>query len=98
MLAEYCIVLVYFFACRRWSYSRYMVLGGSSLPQPIITIFGGSHFDQTDEYAKQAHELARRFANEGVSVFTGGGSGIMQAASCGAIASGKGKGRLWGLA
>jgi uncharacterized protein (TIGR00730 family) len=69
----------------------------TSLPQPIITIFGGSHFDQTDVYAKQAHELARKFAAEGVSVLTGGGSGIMQAASCGAVASGKGKGRVMGI-
>jgi uncharacterized protein (TIGR00730 family) len=68
-----------------------------SLPQPIITIFGGSHFDQTDVYAKQAHELARKFAAQGVSVLTGGGSGIMQAASCGAVESGKGKGRVMGI-
>ncbi len=68
-----------------------------ALPQPIVTIFGGSRFDQKDKYAKQAHELARRFANEGVSVLTGGGSGIMQAASCGAIASGVGKGRTMGI-
>lgn len=69
----------------------------SALPTPRITIFGGSRFDQTDKYAKQAHELARMFADEGVSVLTGGGSGIMQAASCGAIASGKGKGRTMGI-
>lgn len=69
----------------------------TSLPRPIITIFGGSHFDQTDVYAKQAHELARKFAAEGVSVLTGGGSGIMQAASCGFIESGKGKGRVMGI-
>jgi len=69
----------------------------SALPRPIITIFGGSHFDQTDVYAKKAHELARMFADEGVSVLTGGGSGIMQAASCGAVASGKGKGKVMGI-
>lgn len=69
----------------------------SALPRPIITIFGGSHWDQTDVYAKQAHDLARRFVDEGVSVLTGGGSGIMEAASCGAIASGKGKGRVMGI-
>lgn len=69
----------------------------SALPKPIITIFGGSHFDQTDIYAKQAHELGRRFAAEGVSVLTGGGAGIMEAASCGAVESGKGKGRIMGI-
>lgn len=69
----------------------------SSLPRPIITIFGGSHFDQTDIYAKQAHELSRMFADVGVSVLTGGGSGIMQAASCGALSSGEGKGRVMGI-
>jgi uncharacterized protein (TIGR00730 family) len=69
----------------------------SALPKPIITIFGGSRFGQSDVYAKQAHELARMFADEGVSVLTGGGTGIMEAASCGAIASGKGKGRTMGI-
>jgi uncharacterized protein (TIGR00730 family) len=69
----------------------------SSLPKPIITIFGGARFNQTNIYAKQAHELARMFADEGVSVLTGGGSGIMEAASCGVIASGKGKGRTMGI-
>lgn len=69
----------------------------SSLPRPIITIFGGSHFDQKDVYAKQAHDLARMFAEEGVSVLTGGGSGIMEAASCGALRSGQGKGRVMGI-
>jgi len=68
-----------------------------ALPTPIVTIFGGAHFDQTDVYAKQAHELARKFVDAGVSVLTGGGSGIMQAASCGALASGKGKGRIMGI-
>jgi len=68
-----------------------------ALPRPIVTIFGGSHFGQTEIYAKQAHDLARMFADEGVSVLTGGGTGIMQAASCGVMASGKGKGRLMGI-
>ncbi len=69
----------------------------SALPRPIVTIFGGSRFGQSDIYAKQAHELARMFADAGVSVLTGGGSGIMQAVNCGAIASGVGKGRTMGI-
>lgn len=69
----------------------------SSLPRPIVTIFGGARFDQSDIYAKQAHELARMFADEGVSVLTGGGAGIMEAANCGVIASGEGKGRTMGI-
>lgn len=68
-----------------------------TLPQPIVTIFGGSRFDQSDVYAKQAHKLARMFAKEGISVLTGGGGGIMEAASCGAIVSGKGKGKTMGI-
>ena len=48
-------------------------LEGFFASPPIVTIFGGSHFDQSDIYAKQAHELARKFADEGVSVLTGGG-------------------------
>jgi uncharacterized protein (TIGR00730 family) len=54
----------------------------SRLPEPIITVFGGSRLKQEDFYAKQAHILAHRLAKENMSVITGGGPGIMQAASC----------------
>lgn len=57
----------------------------SALEDPIVSIFGGSHIQQSDYYAKKAFELARMFSNAGISVLTGGGPGIMQAVSCGVI-------------
>lgn len=54
------------------------------LPHPMVTIFGGARALQTDNYAELAHKLGQRLAKAGISVVTGGGSGIMEAASCGA--------------
>jgi len=59
----------------------------SRLPQPIITIFGGARISQDSEYARQAKELARKLILSDISIITGGGPGIMQAASCGATES-----------
>ncbi|MDR3550879.1 MAG: TIGR00730 family Rossman fold protein [Candidatus Babeliales bacterium] len=71
----------------------------SSLDEPIVTVFGGSRFLQTDPYALQAHKLAQMFVDHDVSVLTGGGPGIMEAASCGAIVQkgGNGKGISLGI-
>jgi len=57
----------------------------SRVPRPIVTIFGGARLAQTSPYAQQAHELARLLIEHNISVITGGGPGIMQAASCGAF-------------
>lgn len=54
------------------------------LPKPIVTIFGGSRLPQESVYARQAHELAHKLIRCNISVITGGGPGIMRAASCGA--------------
>ncbi len=54
----------------------------SRLPEPIITVFGGARLKQDDFFAKQAHELTHKLARANISVITGGGPGIMQAASC----------------
>lgn len=50
--------------------------------QPMVAIFGGSRVLQNDMYAKQARDLAQLFVNEGISIMTGGGTGIMEAANC----------------
>lgn len=55
----------------------------SRLPEPIVTIFGGSRLAQDSFFAKQAHALSHRLAQSNISVITGGGPGIMQAANCG---------------
>lgn len=60
----------------------------SKLPHPIISIFGSSKVTQADKYAQQANQIAAWLVQEGVSVLTGGGPGIMEAANCGAVLKG----------
>jgi uncharacterized protein (TIGR00730 family) len=69
----------------------------SGLPRPIITIFGGSRLKQDDYYAAQATALAQRCVDHNISVLTGGGPGIMEAASCGAVYSKTGTGKTIGI-
>lgn len=57
----------------------------SKLTPPIVTVFGGSKLDQEHAYAKKANELGKLLVANGISVITGGGPGIMQAANCGAF-------------
>jgi len=66
------------------------------IPRPFVTIFGGARIPQEDPYAQQAHKLAYRLVQHNISVLTGGGPGIMEAASCGAVAVGK-KGMSLGI-
>ena len=56
----------------------------SKLTHPIITVFGGSKVQQDSIYAQQATQLAQKLVDHDISVLTGGGPGIMQAANCGA--------------
>jgi uncharacterized protein (TIGR00730 family) len=53
------------------------------LPQPRISVFGGSRSKLDSPYAQQAHLLAHKLAQHNLSVLTGGGPGIMEAVSCG---------------
>lgn len=55
------------------------------LPHPAITIFGGARVDLESEVAKQAKALAHKLVEQGFSIITGGGPGIMEAANYGAI-------------
>jgi uncharacterized protein (TIGR00730 family) len=55
------------------------------LQRPIISIFGGAQMNPHDAYSHKAHDLANKLVDAGISIMTGGGPGIMQAASCGAI-------------
>lgn len=69
----------------------------SKLPHPIVSIFGGSRLPQQDEYARQADQIGQWLVERDISVLTGGGPGIMEAASCGAIRSDGGKGKSIGI-
>jgi len=57
----------------------------SKVPQPVVTVFGGSKIEQGHKYAQQANELGQMLMKKNISVITGGGPGIMQAANCGAF-------------
>lgn len=57
------------------------------LSRPCVTIFGGSrNFEREDYYRNQASQAARQLVHNGITVITGGGPGIMEAANCGAQA------------
>lgn len=93
-----CWGIIYLFGHLFASYIR-IIHGAwrvSKLKQPVVTVFGGSKLEQSHSYAKKARELGEMFVNHGVSVITGGGPGIMEAANCGAAES-KTKARTIGI-
>ena len=63
----------------------------TGVPLPRVTIFGSARLKQNDFYAKQAYELGGKFIENGISVLTGGGPGIMEAVSCGALQKNNGE-------
>jgi uncharacterized protein (TIGR00730 family) len=63
----------------------------SKITQPIITILGGMHVKRETYSSKQAFELSKELTTRGFSIITGGGSGIMVAANCGAAEACKDK-------
>ncbi len=56
----------------------------SKLKKPIVTVLGGSKIAQGHIYAQQAYQLGKMLIDHDISVITGGGPGIMEAANCGA--------------
>lgn len=50
---------------------------------PAITVFGSARFSSENVYYKKAYEIGRELAGMGMSVMTGGGPGIMEAANRG---------------
>jgi len=57
----------------------------SKLKHPPVTIFGGSKLGPESIYIKQASQLSRLLATSGIPVLNGGGPGIMEASTCGAL-------------
>lgn len=55
---------------------------------PCITVFGSARFKENHEYYKMAYEVGKKLAEAGVTVMTGGGPGIMEAANRGAFENG----------
>ena len=55
---------------------------------PCVTVFGSARFPEGHEYYEMARGLGRRLAEEGYTVMTGGGPGIMEAANRGAREAG----------
>ncbi len=56
----------------------------SKLEHAPVTIFGGARLKPDSIYMKKAAQLAHKLSEAGIPVLTGGGPGIMEAASCGA--------------
>jgi hypothetical protein len=55
-----------------------------TIDRPAVTIFGSARIREDDPLYGQAREIARRFAEHGWAVVTGGGPGVMEAANRGA--------------
>lgn len=64
----------------------------TKLQQPIVTIFGGMRAKLNDPFAQQAYQMARLLVEHKITVLTGGGPGIMEAANCGAASVAQDKG------
>ncbi len=69
----------------------------SRLPHPIITFFGGRRLSPDSSYAQQAFLLAKKLSEHNISIVTGGGPGVMEAANCGAAAAPNGAARTMGI-
>ena len=58
--------------------------------QPAVTVFGSSRCSENDPVYETARALGRLLAENGFSVITGGGPGVMEAANRGAGEAGGG--------
>jgi uncharacterized protein (TIGR00730 family) len=56
--------------------------------EPAVTIYGSARIKPGDELYSQTQEIARRLGENGFSIITGGGPGVMEAANRGAIEAG----------
>ena len=56
----------------------------AKIDRPAVTIFGSARVPEGHPHYEHAREAARRFAEAGFAVVTGGGPGVMEAANRGA--------------
>src|SRR3712207_5079691 len=56
----------------------------AQVPSPTVSLFGSARVDEGHPAYEAAREVARRFAEAGWAVVTGGGPGVMEAANRGA--------------
>lgn len=79
-------IKIFFSAALHLSHVYFQLIRGiwkiAGVPRPMVTVFGGSRVVQTDPYARQANQFAQMLVNANISVITGGGPGIMEAANC----------------
>ncbi|MFZ5954240.1 MAG: TIGR00730 family Rossman fold protein [Candidatus Dependentiae bacterium] len=68
------------------------------LPYPRVTFFGGSRLLKSDPYYEIAYNLAYQLVEKKISIITGGGPGIMEAANCGAADAAHKKNEIRSLA
>jgi uncharacterized protein (TIGR00730 family) len=63
-----------------------------------VTFYGSARFQEDNEYYKKAVRIAKRLAEDGIDIVTGGGPGIMEAANRGASqAEGENSGHSLGM-
>lgn len=55
---------------------------------PCVTVFGSARFKEDHPYYQKAYQIGKRLAQYRVTVLTGGGPGIMEAANRGAFENG----------
>lgn len=71
----------YIFSYPRFTYASYRI---SLLTKPIVSMFGGKHISSESPYYQSAFQLSYTLAQYNMSILSGGGPGIMEAAVCGA--------------
>jgi len=55
---------------------------------PAVTVFGSARVNESDPHYQLGVEIGRKLAEEGITVVTGGGPGVMEAANRGAFEAG----------
>ncbi len=97
-VTRFCLTMKYSFFWVRRGLALIPVLWRIfALREPRISFLGGGRLSLDDQYARQARALARLCVQHGMSIITGGGRGIMQAAALGAQDAGKKKLRSIGV-